>query len=165
MSNAGGSANIGINLNTADLQAAIARIVAEANAAIQRVNANAPAISAGQLTIPNIPQGLDPAAQAAFVNALPGLLSRQISALGRQSGGLPSGANIQGFTSGAFGKSQIGDLLTSQLFGTTDLKAALGAVNSPLGQLSPQAIKGILNGPGLGSISGGQLFNPTTLDA
>lgn len=165
MSNAGGSANIGINLNTADLQAAIARIVAEANAAIQRVNANAPAISAGQLTIPNIPQGLDPAAQAAFVNALPGLLSRQISALGRQSGGLPSGANIQGFTSGAFGKSQIGDLLTSQLFGTTDLKAALGAVNSPLGQLTPQAIKGILNGPGLGSISGGQLFNPTTLDA
>lgn len=165
MSNAGGSANIGINLNTADLQAAIARIVAEANAAIQRVNANAPSISAGQLTVPNIPQGLDPAAQAAFVNALPGLLSRQISALGRQSGGLPSGANIQGFTGGAFGKSQIADLLTSQLFGTTDLKAALGAVNSPLGQLSPQAIKGILNGPGLGSLSSGQIFNPTTLDA
>ena len=165
MSNAGGSANIGINLNTADLQAAIARIVAEANAAIQRVNANAPSISAGQLTVPNIPQGLDPAAQAAFVNALPGLLSRQISALGRQSGGLPSGANVQGFTGGAFGKSQIGDLLTSQLFGTTDLKAALGAVNSPLGQLSPQAIKGILNGPGLGSLSSGQIFNPTTLDA
>lgn len=165
MSNAGGSANIGINLNTADLQAAIARIVAEANAAIQRVNANAPSISAGQLTIPNIPQGLDPAAQAAFVNALPGLLSRQISALGRQSGGLPSGANIQGFTGGAFGKSQIGDLLTSQLFGTTDLKAALGAVNSPLGQLTPQAIQGILNGPGLGRLSGSQIFNPTTLDA
>lgn len=158
MSNAGGSANIGINLNTADLQRAIAQIVAEANAAIQRVNANAPTISPSQLVIPNLPQntGQSPALlqqqQAAFLRQLPALLSTQFAQLTgvstKASGLFPSKVGLGGTLGGALG-GQPGGPFGNQPFNMAGLFSALGLSPSQVNQL-----------PNLGNVASKNLNNP-----
>lgn len=158
MSNAGGSANIGINLNTADLQRAIAQIVAEANAAIQRVNANAPTISPSQLVIPNLPQntGQSPALlqqqQAAFLRQLPALLSTQFAQLTgvstKASGLFPSKVGLGGVLGGALG-GQPGGPFGNQPFNMAGLFSALGLSPSQVNQL-----------PSLGNVASRNLNNP-----